>query len=205
MPEYLPQLAETDKKDITIAHLLTHSSGIEWYEWSNGTTFQDFVSSDNWVEFVLGRQMIAQPGEVFAYTTGGTHLLTAVLQEVAGESAFDFGKKHLFEPLGMDSVEWRDDPQGVTDGGNGISMTARDAAKFGQLYLDGGRWRGRQILPEAWVEQSVSVQYPRSGNSGSYGYQWWLRPFGSQGYETYYAMGHGGQFIFVVRSWTWSP
>lgn len=201
LSEFLPQIAQSGdalQQQITIGHLLTHTSGIEWYEWNGGNTFGEFVRSENWVDFILGRQMLDEPGTTFAYTTGGSHLLAAALQAATGKTALEFGQEFLFEPLDMDSVQWRADPQGITDGGNGISMTARDAAKFGQLYLQGGRWQGAQILPQSWVEQSVQVQHARSGNSGSYGYQWWLRPFGAAGYETYYAMGHGGQYIFVV-------
>lgn len=99
----------------------------------------------------------------------------------------------------MDSVEWESDPQGITDGGNGIAMSLRDAAKFGQLYLDGGLWRGRQIVPRDWVETSTKAQSAGEYGSGEYGYQWWVRPFGrDSGYSGYYAMGWAGQFIFVV-------
>ena len=197
--EFFPQLADdAAKQEITIENLLTHTSGIEWYEWNGGNSFGLLNRSENWIDYIFSQSMTSEPGAVFNYTTGGSHLLAAVLQEATGEIAYEFGLKHLFEPMGMDSVEWRTDPQGFTDGGNGISMTARDAAKFGQLYLDGGKWKDRQIISEAWVEESVKVQFARSSNSGSYGYQWWLRPFGEGNYDTYYAMGHGGQYIFVV-------
>lgn len=203
LSEFLPQVAESDnayRQQITIEHLLTHTSGIEWYEWGgNSSSWRPFQQAENWVDYVLGCRMAAEPGSYFAYSTGGSHLLTAALQEAAGESAYEFGLEHIFQPLGMDSVEWPADPQGVTDGGNGIAMTARDAAKFGQLYVDGGRWRGRQIIPETWVEQSTVTQNAGpGGSSGSYGYQWWLRSFGEGNYETYYAMGYAGQFIFIV-------
>jgi CubicO group peptidase (beta-lactamase class C family) len=201
LASYFPQLEQsgsTYKQEITIRHLLTHSSGLEWYEWNGGTMFRQFTQSENWVDFVLERPMAAAPGTVFNYTTGGSHMLAAVLQQAAAKTAFEFAREHIFEPMGMDSVNWRTDPQGVTDGGNGISLNARDAAKFGQLYLDGGRWKDRQIIPQWWVEESVKTRFAPLGNSGSYGYQWWLRPFGEENYDTYYAMGHGGQFIFVV-------
>ena len=199
---FFPQVARSDsqyKQQITVEHLLCHTSGIEWHEWGgDSSSWRPFRQADDWAEYVLSQEMAAEPGALFAYSTGGSHLLAAILQQATGQTALDFGTEHLFAPMGMDSVEWSTDPAGVSDGGNGISMTARDAAKFGQLYLDGGRWRGRQILPEEWVAASVTAQVVRSGNSGSYGYQWWLRPFGAANYDTYYAMGHGGQFIFVV-------
>lgn len=114
-------------------------------------------------------------------------------------SELEYGKNNLFDPLGMESVVWGTDPQEITDGGNGISMTARDAAKFGQLYLEAGRWHGQQIIPVWWLEQSTSVQNAGPGGStGQYGYQWWIRSFGTGNYDTFYALGAWGQYIFVV-------
>ena len=198
--EFLPQIAtESNKQRILLKHLLTHTSGIEWYEWSGGTSFRELNRSENWVEHVLGKSMVAAPGDYFSYTTGGSHLLGAVLENATGQSLLEFGRENLFEPMGMDSVAWRADPQGVTDGGNGISMTTRDAAKFGQLYLNGGKWHGKQLIPAEWVAESTKQQDAGpGGRTGAYGYQWWMRAFGKGQYDTFYAMGHGGQFIFIV-------
>lgn len=199
--EYFPQIADSDdalKKDITLEHLLTQTSGIEWNEWNGGTTFGEMRRSENWVDFVLEKPMAAEPGSTFNYSTGGSHLLSAIIQEASGMTEFEFAKEYLFKPLGMDSVTWAEDPQGISDGGNGIGMNTRDAAKFGQLFLNGGNWKGQQIIPEKWVEDSVKIQFERSGQNGSYGYQWWIRPFGEGNYDTYFAMGHGGHYIFVV-------
>lgn len=88
-------------------------------------------------------------------------------------------------------------PQGIADGGNGVVMSARDAAKFGQLFLNGGVWNGQQLVPTDWVAESTAIQDNGPGGStGAYGYQWWVRSF--QGYDTYYAFGAWGQYIFVV-------
>jgi CubicO group peptidase (beta-lactamase class C family) len=184
------------KEEITVWDLLTHTSGLEWYEWNGGNSFGLLHREPNWVDYITSRPMVAEPGALFSYSTGGSHLLAAILQEAVGTTSADFCQEFLFDPLGMDSAVWREDDQGITDGGNGVSMTVLDAAKFGQVYLDGGNWRGRQIIPADWAEDSVKEQFPRVGNSGSYGYQWWIRPFG--GYDAYYAMGHGGNFIYVV-------
>lgn len=196
LSDYLPQAVGTDKADITLRDLLTHTGGFEWYEWGGGySNFMEWQESENWLEYILGREMVTEPGVTFNYTTGGTHLLTAALQNAVGESVFDYGKERIFEPMGMDSVEWRTDEQGIVDGGNGISMTSRDAAKFGQMFLQDGKWNDVQIVPQSWVEQSTGLQYERPGYD-SYGYQWWLRNL--SGYDTYFAMGAFGQFIFVT-------
>lgn len=203
LSKYLPQVLELEdarKQRITLRHLLTHTSGLEWYEWGGGySNWEEFQSAPNWVEYILGRALAADPGTVFNYSTGNTHLMSAVLEAATGMSELDFARETLFDPLGMESVQWGADPQGITDGGNGISMSARDAARFGQLYLDGGVWNGEQLIPPGWLEESTAAQNNGAGDgTGSYGYFWWMRPFGTQNYDTFYAFGAWGQYIFVV-------
>mgnify|MGYP002508833152 CR=1 FL=1 len=94
--------------------------------------------------------------------------------------------------MGMESVIWGTDPQGIADGGNGLIMSARDAAKFGQLFLHGGIWNGRQLVPADWATESTTVKNNGAGDgTGAYGYQWWIRSFGNT--DTYYAFGAWGQ------------
>lgn len=184
-----------DKADITAEHLLTHTSGLDWPEW-NGPIWNDFARAENTVEFILSRPMVNAPGRVFNYTTGGSHLLGAIIEKAAGESMYDYALPRLLEPLEIDSVRWSSDPQGITDGGNGLSLSARDAAKLGLLYLNGGVWRGEQIIPAEWVAFSTEAHASGYTRYGKYSYQWWVKPFG--GYDAYYALGHGGQYIIVV-------
>jgi len=201
LSEYFPALAAADdgREEITLEHLLTHTSGIEWDEWNGGTMFHEMRRAENWVDFVLKQPMAAAPGSTFNYNSGGSHLLAAILEQATGQSAFDFAQEHLFIPLGMDSVNWPTDPQGITSGSSDIEMTARDAARFGQLYLNGGRWQDRQVISREWVEQSTTVQSAGAGGrTGQHGYQWWIRPFGDGNYDAFFAMGAGGHHIFVV-------
>lgn len=195
---YFPQLLErTDERwqRITIRHLLTHTSGID----CDDTIYEDgWRSSDNWVDFVLDRPMLYEPGEVFQYSTGNTHLLSYIVQIATGQTLYEYGKEKLFDPLGMDSVMIDADPQGISDGGDGIHMNIYDFAKFAQLYLNGGSWQGNQIVPADWVEASTSLQFDRSSGSADYGYQWWVRTFGDNNYPAYFAQGHAGQYIFVI-------
>ena len=196
--EYFPQILEYENAywgQITIWKLLTHTSGISttddvlWTEWR---------SSDNWVDYILNLPIVSEPGTEFSYSTGNTHLLSAILEKATGMTLYDFGKQYLFDPVGMDSVQIELDPQGIADGGNGIWMTPYDMAKFGQLYLNHGVWEGQQIISSEWVEQSTSVQFVRSTGTANYGYQWWVRTFGDQNYAAYFAQGHAGQYIFVI-------
>ena len=212
---YLPQVAaleDTRKQRITLRHLLTQTSGLEWYEWGGGyTNWGEFRSADNWVDYILGRALVAEPGTRFTYSTGNTHLLAAILQAATGRTMADYCEEKLFEPMGIETAYWGSDPQGITDGGNGLVISARDAAKFGQLYLDGGVWRGQQLVPADWVTASITAQNGGAGdNTGAYGYQWWMRsfttgsynnyvtPYPTASYEVPFAFGYAGQFIHLV-------
>ncbi len=194
--DYLPQLANSkfhEMKKITLKHLLNHTSGLVgtdskiWGEWR---------SSSNWIDFIVSRPMTSKPGANFEYSTGNTHLLAAVLEKATGKGLFDYAKEVLFEKIGITSAELGTDPQGIGDGGNGFSLTAYDMARFGQLFLDGGKWDGVQVVPENWVKESTSLQAKKNGSR--YGYQWWLRNYGKAGYLGYNAQGFGGEYIFVV-------
>lgn len=194
---YFPQVLENGGywAEITIRHLLTHTSGIDmsdtadWYDWR---------SSANWVQYILDRSVTSRPGTVFNYYTGNTHLLSAILQQASGMTLEEFGKRYLFDPMEMNSASVSADAQGISDGGNGVSMNIYDMAKFGMLYLNGGEWQGSQLVSQDWVTQSTTVQFERDSGSADYGYQWWVRTFGDHDYPAYFAQGHAGQYIFVV-------
>ena len=195
---YFPQILESGseyKNQLTIWHLLTHTTGLDASDTAN---WNEWLASDNWVDYVLNRPAVSRPGTVFNYFTGNTHLLSAIIQQTTEQTAYDFGKEYLFDKLDMDSAECSTDPQGISDGGNGFALDIYDMAKFGQLYLNNGVWEGEQIISLEWIEQSTTVQFDRSSGSADYGYQWWVRTFGDQNYHAYFAQGHYGQYIFVV-------
>ena len=214
--QYLPQVLEqedTRKQQITLRHVLTHTSGLEWYEWGGGySNWTEFRSASNWIHYILSRNLVYEPGSQFAYSTGNTHLLSAILEEATGMTQEEYCRVHLFDPMGVgEEAHWGTDPQGIADAGNGLVISARDAAKFGQLFLNGGVWNEEQLVPASWVEESTMVQDAGPGGStGQYGYQWWIQthtpgengtyvtPYPSKRYEVYFALGHGGQFIYVV-------
>lgn len=196
--EYFPEILESNNqnlKEITIWHLLTHTSGLNMNDTNN---WNEWRISENWIDYILSRGSKSKPGTRFDYSTGNSHLLSVILQKATGMTAYDFGKKYLFEPLGMESVKCELDPQGYSDGGNGFSMNVYDMAKFGRLFLNKGEWEGKQIISQNWIEESTKVQFDRKAGSANYGYQWWVRTFGSQKYDAYFAQGHWGQFIFVI-------
>jgi len=194
---YFPEILDKNSeqwKQITIKDLLTNTSGIQavddnWREWR---------ASENWIDYILNNQVTSNPGTTFSYSTGNTHLLSAIIQKATGMKLDEFGKKYLFEPIGIKSVECREDEQGISDGGNGYSLNAHDMAKFAMLYLNNGVWEGEQIVSSNWINEATTLKFNRRSGTANYGYQWWVRTFGEQKYESYFAQGHGNQFIFVV-------
>jgi len=187
------------KEAITLWHLLTMSAGFEWYEleYPYGdvrNTFYNFVRSNDRVQFALDRPMSANPGLEYSYSTGTSHLISAIVQESTGMRTDSFALDKIFEPLGIEHYYWPIDYQGVANGGNGVRMTPRDMAKFGYLYLKNGQWEEKQLVPAQWVEKSQLKHMERKYIPDNYyGYHWWVSS------EDYYsAVGYGGQWIVVV-------
>lgn len=194
-PEYLSLQSTPGKLSITIEDLLTMESGLET---TSNRNYGKWVLSENWVEFALNQPLVAQPGETMLYSTGSTHLLSAILTKVTGIDSKKFAQQYLTSPLGFSMSYWSQDPQGIYFGGNNLEMTARQMLAFGELYLNQGRVGGNQIVPQQWVESSYQphAESPR-GQGRYYGYGWWLRDLA--GLQVPVAWGYGGQLIFVVK------
>jgi CubicO group peptidase (beta-lactamase class C family) len=178
------------KRSITLEHLLTMSSGLAW-DWD------EMVSSRDWVGYTLDQPMVAEPGREFYYSSGNAHVLSAIIQEASGMNTRDFAQLYLFDPLGISDVRWKTDLDGIPKGGWGMGMKPRDMAKLGYLYLNGGVWDGRQIIPAEWIkastERHIQVPEPLEPWDLYMGYLWWLHEDGP-----YAAHGTRGQFIYVV-------
>ena len=188
---------KADKENITIEHLLTHTSGIQWNEWgvpysSPENTYGQLTDSENWVEFVLNQTLAHEPGTFHEYSSGDSHLLSAILYEATGQKTQDYAEEKLFEPLGITKNIWFIDSQGVHFGGSGLELTSQSMAKFGYLYLNNGTWNGSQIIPKEWVINST-IEYVYEENWFNYGYQWWIYPE----YNSYLALGFAGQIIWI--------
>ena len=174
-------------------------------EGTSNRNYGAWVTSANWVRHALARPMFAQPGETMEYSTGNTHLLSAILTKATGRSTWQLANETLAKPLGFTFAQWPRDPQGIYFGGNDMLMTPRQMLAFGELYLDKGRANGVQVVPERWAARScegrVRESRPGRGVFGPmgdrrYGYGWWVGDFG--GRETCFAWGYGGQYVFVV-------
>jgi len=193
---YFPEITGSDdprRRAITIEHLLTMQSGLQS---TSNRFYGAWVLSPNWVRHALTRPMEHEPGTGMEYSTGNTHLLSAVLTQASGMSTWAFAREVLAGPLGFDLAQWPRDPQGIYFGGNDMLLTSRQMLAFGQLYLDRGKANGAQVVPSSWIESSW-LPTGRSRFSGQrYGYGWWIRELA--GRQAYYAWGFGGQYIVLV-------
>jgi CubicO group peptidase (beta-lactamase class C family) len=194
--DFFPELKkdpDARKQRITIEDLLTMRQGLE------STSFDGYgawVTSRNWVRYALERPMLSDPGETMEYSTGSSHLLSAILTKATRKSTWQFAQEVLGKPLGITIARWPRDPQGIFFGGNDMLMTPRQMLAIGHLWLNDGRAKKRQIVPEAWVETSCEGRgRSRFNPDQEYGYGWWTRDFA--GREACFAWGYGGQYIFV--------
>ena len=192
--KYFPDLPEP-KRAITIEHLLTMQSGLES---TSSRNYGAWVQSANWVRHALAKPLLAAPGTRMIYSTGNSHILSAILTKATGRSTFQFAQEALAKPLGFSLAPWMRDPQGVYFGGNDMLMTPRQMLAFGELYRNGGQAAGRQVLSRKFIDDTLEPR-GRSRISGrEYGYGWWMREIA--GREAYYAWGFGGQYIYIVPS-----
>jgi CubicO group peptidase (beta-lactamase class C family) len=191
-PDYTPANLDEAKQAITLDNLLTMSPGFEWPGGMAEPLMGDMMVTDDWVQYMLDRPMRGEPGQLFVYNSGVSNLLAAIIAHATGQPLLDFAQANLFEPLGVDSAEWADDPQGRYLGGFGLQLTPRDMAKIGYLYLNNGQWDGQEIISSGWVGFSTQQHISARPLSDGYGYHWWTNV---QGY--YMAIGYGGQYIIV--------
>jgi CubicO group peptidase (beta-lactamase class C family) len=196
---YFPELARagTDprKRKITVEDLLTMRSGLEP---TSGRNYGAWVRSPNWVRYVLERPLVSPPGERMEYSTGNTHLLSAILTKASGKDTWAFAQEVLGRPLGITLARWTRDPQGVYFGGNEMLMTPRQMLRFGELYARRSAVNGTQVIPASWIEDSFLPRGRSPISEQLYGYGWWIGTMADR--PVYFAWGSGGQYIFVVPS-----
>jgi CubicO group peptidase (beta-lactamase class C family) len=212
LPDYA-HLLTGEKRSIRLRHVLTMSAGLEWDEWSIPYTNPAndeirLTRSSDPVAFVLGRERVSEPGTEFNYSGGLTQLLAAILERATDRGVEAYAREVLFVPLGIHDAVWRGNLNGMPAAASGLRLLARDLAKIGSLYLNGGRWNGRQIVPADWVAEArvrrvirpTPETVPEFVLDGGYGYQWWsMRYATSHGEVDVYTMvGNGQQRVMVV-------
>lgn len=200
-------LADSDKpapmapgwEHITLRHLLTMSSGLEWKE--DGVlghqTRMEF--SGDQARYVMARPIAEPPGKHFHYVSGDTVLLGRVLERVSGMDLEGYARQVLFGPLGITDLEWRKGRDGHAFAHAGLRLQPRDLARLGELVLNGGRYNGRQVVPQAWIEESLAGQLT-TPYGWRYGFQWRSGDSvaGGQPWHWAAAFGNGGQRLYVV-------
>ena len=192
-PALVPPGADPRVARLTLEDLLTMRAGLER---TSGRAYGAWTASEDWVRHVLTRPFVAEPGTRMLYSTGDWHVLGAVLTSLAGSSLHALANRWLGDPLGIDFAPWTRDPQGRYLGGNEMSMSPLEMARFGELYRRGGEWRGRRVFGADWARASFTPRTRSPWSGDAYGYGWFLRDMG--GIPAAYARGYGGQMIHVV-------
>jgi CubicO group peptidase (beta-lactamase class C family) len=198
-PEELPDTLSPFLAELEVKDLLCMAAGLD-----PDPTRMIPSSGSDWVRAFLSLPVVNEPGSRFLYNSMATYMLSAIVQEVTGEKVIDYLTPRLFEPLGIEGMDWEVDPKGINTGGWGLRLKTADMAKFGQLYLQKGNWNGVQLLPEAWVEEATTAhidqapEAPQSVKDSSdwlqgYCYQFWRCR--NNGFR---ADGAFGQFIVVL-------
>jgi len=192
-----PIYGDETKKNITIEDLLTMRSGFQWDEWTD--TFLTWWQYNNSLDYVLKKPLAFPPGSWFEYSSGNTHLISAIIQNKTGMKTSEFARQNLFTPIGIKDDEWEWDEnswewgtgplENISYGGWGLFMTPRAMTRIGLLCLTNGNWNGTQLIPESYITSATSkhVQYP------PYGYSFWLKNG-----DYYYAAGYLGQFLVII-------
>jgi CubicO group peptidase (beta-lactamase class C family) len=209
-PEY-PELDTPERRRVTLAHVLSMTSGFEWNEdvpYSNPLNDEiQMTRNEKPLLYALSRKFVVDPGADFNYNGGLTQVMAAVVVRATKSSLQDYARTKLFEPLGITDVEWVGDLAGMPAAASGLRLRARDLAKFGSLYLHGGKWNGKQVIPSDWVERSTRRQFRFPTGTGSnagaefgYGYFWWYSCYPSPAglIEARTAAGNGQQRIYVL-------
>lgn len=189
-PDDAPAEISANLKAMRVRDLLTMSTG-----------HQDEVNlreQTDWIKAFLAHPVPHKPGTHFRYNTPATFMQSAIVQKVTGQTVVDYLRPRLFEPLGIEQPKWDENPQGISIGGYGLYLKTEDIAKFGQLYLQKGKWNGKQLIPAEWIEQATSKQVSNGSDptrdwDQGYGFQFWRCR-----HNAFRGDGKDGQFCIVL-------
>jgi len=206
-PEVADQVTDPRKEQITIRHLLQMRAGYPWEE--TDPVFWDGLLSGHYLPLIEEFPLIADPGTEFHYSNLTSNWLGIIVHRVTGTNLKSFAEEHLFSAINVEAGEWSTDAEGHNNGCGDLHFSARDAARFGLLYLNDGEYEGKQIISADWVYDSLQSYSENINATGGfpanwglsisdigYGYQWWSAKAGDHLLD--FAWGHGGQFIVLV-------
>jgi len=210
VPEFAGQIDDPRKERITIRDLLKMRSG---YVWEEITPYMDalFSSEGIWLPFIVDFPLTNDPGTKFGYSNLTSHLLGVIVARACDTDLKSYSQEYLFSLIDAEVGDWLQDADGFYHGSHGLSLTARDRAKFGLLYLNHGAYEGNQVVSADWVRESLQRYSEGIDISGwlsgitsrygyfrdlGYGYQWWSARAGDHQFN--YASGHGGNLIVLL-------
>jgi CubicO group peptidase (beta-lactamase class C family) len=194
IPDLIPAGADPLTPSITVEHLLTMTAG---WAWDIHTDYPAIIGSEHWTDLTLGLPVAYEPGTFYAYNTGGSHLLSVIVEAATGMDTIKYADSRLFGPIGINRPRWQRSPQGHVSGGFGLELNARDLARFGLLALRSGEWDAEQIVPAEWI--AAATTYKSTGDTtgyAAYGYQWWVIP--ESPYQAYFGLGFGSNYLYVA-------
>jgi len=191
----LPGGADPQLGRVTIGNLLSMQAGLAR---TSGRNYGRWVASRNWVRYVLAQPFVDEPGGAMLYSTGNWHVLSAILTRKTGRSTHELARAWLGEPLSISIPPWQRDPQGIFMGGNNMLLSPRALLRFGELYRNGGVYKGKRVVSESWIRTSWTPRTTSRFSGDEYGYGWFMTEM--CGHRVHYARGFGGQFIHVVPS-----
>lgn len=187
------------KRRMTLRHVLTMTAGLAWTE---NVPYDDprsdsslMEATDDWVQYVIDKPMVAEPGRIFNYSSGVSQLIAHIFMKEVGQDIDSYGEKYLFQPLQVEHF-WKKTYLGVVDTEGGLYLRAEDLAKIGYLYLHDGVWDGKQMVSTGWVKQSLTP-FIQAEEDYQYGYKWWLLPMKNSDELVWMARGFGGQNLIV--------
>jgi CubicO group peptidase (beta-lactamase class C family) len=189
----VPEDADPRLRQVTIGNLLSMQAGLER---TSGPNYGRWVQSRNWVRYALEQPFADQPGGRMLYSTGNTHLLSAILTRVTGRSTLQLAREWLAEPLDITIPAWSKDPQGIYFGGNEMVLSPRALLAFGEMIRNGGKVGETRVVSKEWIDLSWQPRTASPWTGHRYGYGWFLRQSGDQ--PVRYAWGYGGQMLFVA-------
>ena len=195
LADRLPSNPDSRLSDITIGHLLSMQAGLER---TSGRNYGRWVTSDDWVKSALSRPFVEAVGGAMQYSTGNTHLLSAIIMRQSGQHTYRLANQWL-EGSGVRVQSWETSPQGIPMGGNQVGMTPASLLAFGELYRRGGITKtGQRLISEDWIKESWTPRTQSRFHRGAYGYGWFIQSF--SGVQGYYGWGYGGQMVYVLPS-----
>lgn len=199
-----PEWHNDERSNITLTHLLQMNSGLQWNEdyGNNSDVNKMLFKNGDMAAYAINQQLEATPGTLWYYSSGTTNIVCRLIRNTIGNDAeyYAFPQRELFNRIGMYSAVFETDASGDFTGSSYLYATMRDYVRYGLLYLKNGNWLGEQIIPESWVDFSVT---PAQGSNGRYGAFFWLNRNGEYPEvpaDMYSCNGHDGQYIFIIPS-----